>query len=96
MNTFIYIAIQIIIYSSLAFLFNKYISRYNTLLLITGYFLLLWVIAEAFNQIHMLLRDKGIYIELGHASITGILILAGFYSIGFLIIIVHYIKKIKT
>lgn len=59
------------------------------------YFLMVFMLAEMFNQINIYLRNKGYFIELGHASILGVEIWLFFQIISLIIILVCAFKKIR-
>lgn len=91
MPTIIYLTVQVLFFSIQTLYFSKFLMKYNKAIVIIVHFSLLWIVAELFNQIHIWLRNNNIFIELGHASLSSILILILFHIIGLIIIVKHYI-----
>jgi hypothetical protein len=56
-------------------------------------FPLLYIAAELFNQLHIILRDHKIYVELGHASITSLAILFLSFIVAICLIIIMMIRR---
>ncbi len=77
MGTFIYLFSELLIFTLVVFAFYKLLkSEKTTLFTIFSITLLIniYLISEAFNSIHLYLRELGIFIQLGHSSIIDLLI----------------------
>lgn len=91
-----YLFFEISSFLMLTFLLRKKLLRYNRVLVIVCYFGLLWLTAELFNQIHIWLRNRDIFIELGHASMFSIMLLLLFHVVGLVVILWNVLKTKKA
>ncbi|MES2589143.1 MAG: hypothetical protein V4622_09190 [Bacteroidota bacterium] len=100
MNTILFLCAESTAYLVLLYFSYKLLNKVKGvkfLIFSIALFLIIWFITESFNQFHYFLRDRKIYIELGHASIKSLLLLAiaillYFAMIAFLLI-KKYLKK---
>ena len=75
-------------------LYRRAISMNKKLLyvFIPLYFVGIYFYFELINYVHILLREQGIYMEFGHASITLIMVM-GFTYLTALVLLVLFFKK---
>lgn len=75
-DSIILFAIYIIFFLISIFLYRKAVLVKGRILyiFIVLYFLFIYIYFELINYIHILLRDKGVYFEFGHASISLVVI----------------------
>lgn len=96
MNTNLFVSAEILLNVSIILLFNYFLKRVSGLrfmLLALLELTLIYAVAELFNQFHYYLRDKGVAIELGHASILGVLILLVSFLTALAFIVVCGVRK---
>ena len=95
MNDLLYLFIIYLGFLTGSYFFYRLIVKVRALwavILTIAYLVLIDLWIELFNQIHYYLRDRGIYIELGHASLE-LLLLCGFCYINALILIFFILYK---
>ncbi|GLB48417.1 hypothetical protein Y10_07850 [Neptunitalea sp. Y10] len=93
MILYIYLFFEVLVYVLLTIYLFKLLLKDNKIVVSVIYFAVLWFFAEVFNQVHILLREHSIYVELGHGSIINILILLIFHIIGFSVILYRIKSK---
>jgi len=95
MNDKVFLCIIYLIFLSLSYLLFRYIitlKKIPALLIFIVYLIGIYYYFELINQFHYYLRDKGIYIELGHASLSLIFC----YLNAFILLIIIILKMIKS
>jgi len=99
MNDKVFLCIIYLIFLSLSYLLFRYIitlKKIPALLIFIVYLIGIYYYFELINQFHYYLRDKGIYIELGHASLSLILLMFFCYLNAFILLIIIILKMIKS
>ena len=99
MNDKVFLCIIYLIFLSLSYLLFRYIitlKKIPALLIFIVYLIGIYYYFELINQLHYYLRDKGIYIELGHASLSLILLMFFCYLNAFILLIIIILKMIKS
>jgi len=99
MNDKVFLCIIYLIFLSLSYLLFRYIitlKKISALLIFIVYLIGIYYYFELINQLHYYLRDKGIYIELGHASLSLILLMFFCYLNAFILLIIIILKMIKS
>lgn len=98
MNEYIILSLVYVV-----FLVSSYLAYRNALRLRRGmmyiaiviYFILIYAYFELVNTIHIHLRNKGVFLEFGHASILliWVLIISFLTGIGFVILLLRKSKR---
>ena len=99
METIIYLVIEVVCNLLLIYLYylslRKKSRLYSFIIKSIIFFMSVYLLAEIFNQIHIFLRNRHHYIELGHASILDIEIWLFFQLISIFTIIYFIFKRVR-
>jgi len=89
MNEYIAYLIIYLVFAFFSFLFYKFAVNAKSIwafLIVIGYFVIIYWVFDFFNDLHHYLRNRGFYIDFGHASL-GLLIMMFFCYINAAIVI---------